>query len=124
MWQKRTKEELAEAQKRNRRSRIISVFVITLPTTAVMAAVIDPKGLHPHLAGLTGFGLRFIVIFVPMLISVSIVLSFKNRNRLPTMICPRCETSKYFDGVTACSCGATFQKLDEMKWIEDRPAQS
>jgi cytosine/uracil/thiamine/allantoin permease len=37
--------------------------------------------------------------------------------RRPMMICPKCEATKYEDGVGECSCGGRYEKMEEMKHV-------
>ncbi len=36
----------------------------------------------------------------------------------PTVICPKCEATKYHDGILVCQFGGRFEKVDELKWVE------
>ena len=36
-----------------------------------------------------------------------------------TMICIKCEQTKFNNGIKVCKCGGNFMDLDKMKWVTD-----
>ena len=42
---------------------------------------------------------------------------YKWERKRPTMICPTCETTKYDDGISQCSCGGQFEMMEVMKHV-------
>ncbi len=37
-----------------------------------------------------------------------------------TLMCPKCEATKFDDGDYECPCGGHFEDLNTMKWVEDK----
>ena len=48
----------------------------------------------------------------------SVVIYKWERKRLPMMICPKCEATKYEDGTIQCSCGGHFEMMEVMKYVD------
>src|SRR6266481_3314257 len=106
MWIKRSEPELAKERHRQRRRHFLQsitagTFVLVMVTCLFgwreagrRGRVVVPVSEYSSrilfaVAGGVAFGLAF----------------FKWCRERPMMICPKCETTKYLDAVTECSCG-------------------
>jgi len=118
MWIKRTEAELAEEQRRQRRSRLraallFGAFVLLLVTFFFGGREALRRGRFTVPVGelLSRF---------PFAIAAGAISSFvfyKWERKRPTMICPKCERSKYDDGVIQCSCGGHYEPMEGMKYV-------
>jgi len=39
-------------------------------------------------------------------------------NKEPTLVCPKCEKVKEWDGMLPCKCGGHFEDIQTMKWMD------
>jgi hypothetical protein len=119
MWVKRTEAELAAERRRQRRSRVraavlIGAFFLLMVTclfgwgeSARRLRVFVPVG---ELLSRLPFGVVAGII-------VSFVFYKWGSKEQPTMVCPKCEATKYDDGVIDCSCGGRYELMEAMKHV-------
>jgi hypothetical protein len=118
MWIRRTAHELAQEVRKQKRARLRnSIFIGGF--FAVFTSLFR---------GWSEFGTRRGLIVSPneipdripfavicgIIVAIVYLKFYKPR---VTMICPKCEQTKFDDGNSVCSCGGTFEKLIEMKFI-------
>ena len=119
MWVRRTEAEIAKERQRQRRSRLQGAVIFG---TFILLMVLCFFGWRE--SARRG---RFVVPTEEMLsrlpfasvaaILFAFVMYKWERKRLPMMICPKCETTKYKDEVTQCSCGGHFEMMEVMKYV-------
>ena len=118
MWLKRTPEKVADVKRKQRLERIrISVVVGLLMT--LMISLLFGWG-EAYYRGRIFVPLDEIVNRLPFSLLVGLiagVVCFLPGPRKRTVVCPKCDTTKYVDGSLDCSCGGHFEDMDEMKWV-------
>ena len=117
MWVKMTTEEMAASRRRKIRSKLFDDVIMTLFATTVVSFIPswrENQNLHFRPLG-EAVG-RFAIGVVPVFVLFVILRRFEGRKPVPTMICPKCEATKFFDGNSACPCGGSFEFLETMTW--------
>ena len=119
MWVKRTEAELAAERRRQRRSRVIAavlagalfLFMVTCPF----------GGGEGARRGRYVVPVSELLSRLPFGIVVGIIAAFVfykwGSNERPTMICPKCDATKYDDGIRECSCGGHYELMESMKHV-------
>jgi hypothetical protein len=118
MWIRMSDQELVDARKKRKRADRTIVCGVALMGTVIVSATPRIKSGDPHLASLNEFLANYAVFFLPTLVLVAIVYYLGKRGRRREVICPKCDSTKYDDGLMHCSCGGEFDYLAEMKWVE------
>jgi hypothetical protein len=117
MWVKRTEAEIAEERKRQRRGRLREAMLsgaFVLVTTCLFhwgetdwrgRLIVPADELLSRLpfAAMSGIILAFVL--------------YKCERRRPMMVCPKCESTKYEDGVNQCPCGGHFEMMESRKYV-------
>ncbi len=119
MWVKMNSDDIVAARQKEKKQDVIQILGLAVILTILTAAICDPKGYHPHVATLVEFAARFMILFIPIVIVCAIIVRFTKRGKRRTVICAKCESTKYDDGVLTCSCGGQFESLARMKWVEN-----
>ena len=118
MWIKRTEAELAEEQQRQRRRRLRAAL---LGGAFVLVLVTFFFGWREGgRRGRLTVPVRELLSRLPFAVTAGTVCSFilyKWERKRPTVICPKCETTKYDDGIMQCSCGGHFEPIETMKYV-------
>jgi hypothetical protein len=118
MWVKRTEAEVADERRRRRRSRLwaaaaVGAFVMLMCTCLFGRRESDERGR-------VAVPLDELLSRLPFGIVAGIICSsvfYKWERNSPMMICPQCETTKYEDGVSRCSCGGHYEPMESMKHV-------
>ena len=118
MWVKKNADEREETRRRENRKDITVVCGLALVATIFMSALPRLKSGDPHFTHAPEFLRNFVTFIVPVYISMTIVYLLDKRSRRREVICPKCERSKYDDGIMDCSCRGRFEYLSEMKWVK------
>ena len=118
MWIKRTPAEIAEEQRRRRRTRLRGAAFFGAFAAIVVTFLFS--GREASRRGLYTIPASEIFARVPGAMLFGLICSlvwFKWQRKRPMMICPKCETTKYEDDTFECSCGGRFENMDEMKYV-------
>ena len=119
MWVKRTEPEIETERKRQRRSRVLSAMVVGFIFLVVVLFTFGWREAGER----RGFFVpaNELLPRLPFAVGAGLLLGFfyrwQERKRLPMMICPHCEATKYADGTIECSCGGHFEMMEEMKYV-------
>ena len=116
MWVKRTEAEIAQEQRRQRRSRLWA----TAGVSGVILVICLFVSREAFRRGHVFVPADQLLSRLPFAILAGIISGFvfwKWERVRPTMICPDCEVTKYEDGVIDCPCGGHFEKMDMMKYV-------
>ena len=119
MWVKRTEAEIAQERRRQRRSRLwacalFGAFIMLMLTGLFGWQVAARRGRITVPANELLSRLPYATIAG---ILCGFVMYKWERKRLPIMICPKCEATKYADSLTQCSCGGQFEMMEVMKYV-------
>ena len=118
MWVKRTDAEIAEERERRRRTRLRGAVLFGFFVLFIITCFFGWR----EAADRSRFTSPVVELLsrLPFALVAAIIcafLSYKLDRKRPMMICPKCEATKYEDGVTACSCGGRFEKMEMMKYV-------
>jgi hypothetical protein len=119
MWVKRTEEEIAQEQQRQRRSHLRLTALVGAFVAIILAYCFTSRERRgQHIVPADEIPSR-----IPMAVAFGFVVAFlyyKTEKRVePMMICPQCETAKYMDNKNECTCGSRFEKMDDMKYVRE-----
>ncbi|MFN7140251.1 MAG: hypothetical protein ACK4UN_13025 [Limisphaerales bacterium] len=115
MWIKRTEEEMVEEHRRKQRLRLKIAVVAGLFATVIVSILFEVREpgqsrreqLLSKLPWAAGGGL------------VAGFILYRFIRGRETMICPKCEKTKWNDGDDQCTCGGHFEPIDSMKHVSD-----
>ena len=120
MWVKRTEKEILAAQTKAKRRRLHGSILAGAVFCAVLTFL---PGRGRRQSGYTSLFLpmREIHDYLPVTLSIGIIggwlfYHFLSKSR-KSVICTRCEKTKFEDSETKCSCGGHFEDLETMKWV-------
>ena len=118
MWVDRTQEEIEKVRQQRLYQDIgvasfvwiiSTILIAAFPKRKELGGMIDPIAMD-EIA-------RRIPVAMGIGIGIALIYLYYRRQR-QTLICPKCDSTKFSDGHGTCSCGGQFRPLDEMKWIE------
>ena len=118
MWVKRTEAELAEERRRQHRSRLRVAFLSG--AFVLILVTFFCGGREAARRGRFTVPVAELLSRLPFAIAAGAISSFgfyKWERERPTMICPKCEATKYEDGVIQCSCGGHYEPMEGMKYV-------
>jgi len=125
MWVKKTAEELKqeELSEAKRKFPLFYVLIGSLVITAIMA-------------GLGFLGSRFVEspaplytieelpLYLPFFFIFGFILcsciALSKQKARKTVICPKCEKSKFADDNNQCDCGGQFEHISILKWVDNK----
>jgi hypothetical protein len=118
MWVKRTDAEVEEERKRERRSRRLGavlggIFVL------LVVSVFFSRGEAAE-RGRVAVPVSELLSRLPFAIVAAVICAFlvyKSDDPRPRVVCPKCEATKYDDGVRDCACGGRFENMETMKYV-------
>jgi hypothetical protein len=119
MWVKRTEQELEAAkQDAKRQRRLLAILVGGLVCLGV--AFLHARSWRRH-----GYTSAFVSLDevpgrLPFSLAIGVIIGLifywsKPASR-KTVICPRCEKSKWQDSETECPCGGHFEDIKTLIW--------
>jgi len=113
MWVKRSPKELVRA---NRRKKFgAPIFVISFATFLAILGVFKTD--YWESVPSEGRWSRWPNLFLSGLFVGVLCLILKPRSQV---ICPKCGRIERKDPFTKCECGGCFEKIEEMKWIDEK----
>lgn len=117
MWVKRTPSEIQEVKRKQQQVRrrgalivglfafVLLIFLFTGGEAAIKGKHIVPSHQLIH---------RLPEAFLGGLLSG--VTAYMVQKKRRTMVCPKCESTKYEDANIQCPCGGRYELMEEMKW--------
>jgi|SRR5678815_689440 hypothetical protein len=118
MWVKRTKAEVAVERRRERRGDLWAAAAFGAFILLMVMCLFGWQ--EAARRGRVTVPLDELLSRLPLGVVAGIILSvvfYKRERKPPKMICPRCEATKYDDGVGQCPCGGRFEKMEAMKYV-------
>jgi hypothetical protein len=123
MWVYKSPEDVAEESKSKGKTNFFFFFSITF------IAMIIGDGLGCNGRGRLQRSSSFypktwdeIIQHVPMYVIISLIAGLIGANvkvkGSKTMVCMKCDKTKYKDKEMLCQCGGTFEDIDKVKWVE------
>ncbi len=118
MWVKRTDEEILAGQAKAKRLRLYGAIAMGV-AVCVLLAFFRGKGWSFH------YGSPYVPLEdVPNRLPLAAIFGFlfgwffyHFPRRRKTVICPKCEKTKFEDSQLDCSCGGHFENIETMKWV-------
>ena len=119
MWIKRTPSELAAEYRSQQRTRI-KVAVVAALLVTVLVTFFFGWGDAARAGRITVPRTQLLsrlAVSVPAGVVFGFVCYWIGRYTRRVMVCPQCETTKHDDGVTTCTCGGQFERMEAMKHV-------
>jgi hypothetical protein len=118
MWVKRTDEEILAAKIQSKRLRRYGAIVIGVIVCALIT-FFRGRGWSAHYASN-----RVPLDEIPTRLPLAFVFGFlfgwffyRRPSRRRTVVCPKCEKTKFEDSQWDCPCGGHFEDVETMKWV-------
>lgn len=120
MWIKRSTEEILKADRRRRLTPAIFVPVFAVVFTVL--GIFIEGGWETVETGKFFVPAEERLSRSPRLIILGVIIGIILVKFAPPyeVVCPRCNKTKRWDRVARCECGGRFEKLEHMKWIDEK----
>jgi hypothetical protein len=129
MWVSKTPEECKTDKQRShrkqKRTTLLVVLGIVVMMTCFRGGFKSAKGFD--VVPFDEMLVRFVGILVPAIfflflfwITEARLAKSDDEESEPTLVCPKCEQVKAWDGYLPCECGGRFVDIKTMKWVEEK----
>ncbi len=128
MWIQKTAEERKADKQRSRRKYKRTIFFLVFGMVAAITFFrggIEAATKGSYLVPVDEMPVRFVDALMLIIPIVLLSLIFGTRSKPddedsePTLVCPKCDRVKAWDGFLPCQCGGRFVDIRTMKWVED-----
>ena len=127
MWIKRTPEELTQLKAKRQRARWQVAALIGL-LTLLGGTFTHSRYSRYRMGGGTWLvskeeipsHFRFAFPAAMLMSGLAYWINLGRSRGSSTVICPKCESTKYVDSNPYCTCGGAFVEIETMKWVDGK----